>query len=184
MTPHRVAVMALDGVTPMVLAIPTQIFSPRPETPYHLTVCGLADRVATTGGLAVAVEGGLAQVRDADTVVVPGLDMGRRPLPAVVLDTLAEVHARGRRIVAICSGAFALAEAGVLDGLRGTTHWEHVDELERDFPAVQVVATCCSSTTDRCSPRAECVVESTCTSSAVTSVQPRPIRSRGGWRSP
>ncbi|MET3808229.1 transcriptional regulator GlxA family with amidase domain [Nakamurella sp. UYEF19] len=135
---HRVAVLALDGVTPMALAIPAQIFSPRPETPYRLTVCGLASQVVTMGGLTVVVDGGLADVRAADTVIVPGLDMTSRPLPAAVLDTLAEVGDRGRRVVSICNGAFALAAAGVLDGLHATTHWENIDELEKDFPAVEV----------------------------------------------
>jgi transcriptional regulator GlxA family with amidase domain len=54
-----------------------------------------------------------------------------------VLDALAEAHAEGRRVVSICTGAFALASAGVLDGLRATTHWQHLDELERSFPTVR-----------------------------------------------
>jgi transcriptional regulator GlxA family with amidase domain len=138
MTPHRVAVLALDGVTPMALAIPAQIFGTRPETSYELTMCGLTDRVATAGGLTVAVDGGLADVRKADTVIVPGLDMSRRPLPAAVLDTVAEARDRGGRVVSICNGAFVLAAAGVLDGLHATTHWENIDELERDFPDIHV----------------------------------------------
>jgi transcriptional regulator GlxA family with amidase domain len=138
MTPHKVAVLALDGVTPMALAIPAQIFAPRPETAYQLTICGLTERVATAGGLTVAVDGGLAEVRAADTVIVPGLDMSLRPLPSAVLDALAEAQDRGKRVVSICNGAFALAAAGVLDGLHATTHWENIDELEREFPAVHV----------------------------------------------
>jgi len=55
-----------------------------------------------------------------------------------VLDTLAEARNRGRRVVSICNGAFALAAAGVLDGLHATTHWEDIDELERELPAVHV----------------------------------------------
>jgi len=138
MTSHQVAVLALDGVTPMALAIPAQIFSLRPETPYEMSVCGVTSRVVTAGGLAVAVDGGLEQVLAADTVIVPGLDMGGRPLPHAVLDTLAEARDRGKRVVSICNGAFALAAAGVLDGLHATTHWENIDELEREFPAVHV----------------------------------------------
>jgi transcriptional regulator GlxA family with amidase domain len=138
MTEHRVAVLALDGVTPMALAIPAQIFGPRPETSYRLTMCAPTSRVVTAGGLTVAVDGGLAQVRAADTVIVPGLDLSLRPLPAAVLDTLAEARERGRRVVSICNGALALAEAGVLDGLHATTHWENIDELEQRFPAVHV----------------------------------------------
>jgi len=141
MTTHRVAILALDGVTPLDLAIPAQIFSTRPETPYAVTVCGLGAKVATTAGFSLDTEGGLDQVRAADTVIVPGYEPGGespvRP-PEEVIDALARARDRGRRVVSICTGAFALAEAGVLDGLHATTHWLHTDELERRFPAVTV----------------------------------------------
>ncbi|MFD7924247.1 GlxA family transcriptional regulator [Streptomyces sp. NPDC059740] len=137
MSVHRVAVLALDGVTPLDLAIPTQIFSARPETPYQMTLCGLSPQVTTTAGFALVPEGGLEQVRAADTVVVPGFEPLHRP-PDAVLAVLAEARRRGRRVVSICTGAFALAWAGLLDGLHATTHWKHVEELERGFPAVTV----------------------------------------------
>ncbi|MFJ5680842.1 GlxA family transcriptional regulator [Streptomyces sp. NPDC093097] len=137
MAAHRVAVLALDGVTPLDLAIPTQIFTTRPETPYEMTLCALGPKVATSAGFALIADGCLEQVRAADTVIVPGFEPVL-PLPDVVLDTLAEARGRGRRVVSICTGAFALAEAGVLDGLHATTHWKHIDEFERDFPAVTV----------------------------------------------
>ncbi|NKQ56944.1 helix-turn-helix domain-containing protein [Amycolatopsis sp. K13G38] len=137
MSVHRVAVLALDGVTPLDLAIPAQIFSARAETPYEMTLCGPDPMVATTAGFRLAVSGGLEQVRAADTVIVPGFEPLQRPAEAV-LDVLAEARDRGRRVVSICTGAFALAAAGVLDGLHATTHWKHIEELERDFPAVAV----------------------------------------------
>ncbi|MEU6173661.1 helix-turn-helix domain-containing protein [Streptantibioticus parmotrematis] len=137
MTVHRVAVLALDGVTPLDLAIPAQIFTARPETPYEMTLCALDAKVATTAGFALVADGGLEQVRTADTVVVPGFEP-LLPLPDAVLGALAEARDRGRRVVSICTGAFALAAAGVLDGLHATTHWRHVEELERGFPAVTV----------------------------------------------
>ncbi|MEV0263833.1 helix-turn-helix domain-containing protein [Streptomyces sp. NPDC050617] len=137
MTVHRVAVLALDGVTPLDLAIPTQIFNARPETPYEMTVCALDTKVATTAGFALVADGGMDQVRAADTVIVPGYEPLLRP-PEAVLGALAEARDRGRRVVSICTGAFALAAAGVLDGLHATTHWRHIDDLERDFPAVTV----------------------------------------------
>ncbi|KAA9166103.1 helix-turn-helix domain-containing protein [Amycolatopsis acidicola] len=137
MTVHRVAVLALDGVTPLDLAIPAQIFSARPETPYEMTVCGLGSTVATTAGFGLAAPGGLDEVRAADTVIVPGFEPLRTP-PEAVLEVLAAARDRGRRVVSICTGAFALASAGVLDGLHATTHWKHIEELERDFPAVAV----------------------------------------------
>ncbi|MGW8378976.1 helix-turn-helix domain-containing protein [Streptomyces sp. ODS28] len=148
MAVHRVAVLALDGVTPLDLAIPTQIFTARPETPYEMTLCGLAPKVATTAGFGLVADGGLEQVRSADTVIVPGFepvpsqdaapDAVPESVPEAVLDALAEARDRGRRVVSICTGAFAPAAAGVLDGLRATTHWKHIDDFERGFPAVTV----------------------------------------------
>jgi transcriptional regulator GlxA family with amidase domain len=70
-------------------------------------------------------------------VIVPGYEPHRWVPPAVV-DTLREAHTRGRRLVSVCTGAFAPAEAGVLDGRRATTHWQNTEELARDFPLVTV----------------------------------------------
>ncbi|MFY4722725.1 GlxA family transcriptional regulator [Streptomyces sp. LaBMicrA B280] len=137
MTVHHIAVLALDGVTPLDLAIPTQIFTARPETTYEMTLCALDTKVRTTAGFALVADGGLEQVRTADTVIVPGFEP-ISTLPDAVLQTLAEARDRGRRVVSICTGAFALAAAGVLDGLHATTHWQHIDDFERDFPAVMV----------------------------------------------
>jgi transcriptional regulator GlxA family with amidase domain len=137
MVVHRVAVLALDGVTPLDLAIPAQIFNARPETRYEMTVCALNSTVATTAGFALVASGGLDQVRAADTVIVPGFELPVR-LPEAALGALAEARDRGRRVVSICTGAFALAAAGVLDGLHATTHWQHIEHLERDFPGITV----------------------------------------------
>jgi transcriptional regulator GlxA family with amidase domain len=138
MSTHRVAVLALDGVIPMDLAIPAQIFAPRPETPYDLTMCAVTGQVATSGGFTLTVDGRLDQVRAADTVIVPGFESPLRTLPEDVLSVLAEARDQGRRVVSICNGTFALAAAGILDGLHATTHWQHTDDLERAFPAVHV----------------------------------------------
>ncbi|WP_405912680.1 helix-turn-helix domain-containing protein [Streptomyces sp. NBC_00963] len=137
MAVHRVAVLALDGVTPLDLAIPTQIFNARPETPYEMTLCALGAKVTTSAGFALVAGGDLEQVRAADTVIVPGFEPVIRP-PDAVLAALAEARDRGRRVVSICTGAFAPAAAGLLNGLHATTHWKHIEELERDFPAVTV----------------------------------------------
>ncbi|GAA2635189.1 GlxA family transcriptional regulator [Streptomyces axinellae] len=137
MMAHRVAVLALDGVTPLDLAIPTQIFNARPETPYEMTLCALGSKVTTTAGFTLVAAGDLERVRAADTVIVPGYEPLVRP-PEAVLEVLADARDRGRRVVSICTGAFVLAAAGVLDGLHATTHWKHIADLERDFPAVQV----------------------------------------------
>ncbi|MEV0400081.1 DJ-1/PfpI family protein [Actinoallomurus sp. NPDC050550] len=142
MTIHRVAVLALDGMAPLDLAIPLQIFGPHAETPYEVSVCGPTSSVSNTSGFALAVTGGLDVLRAADTLIVPGFGPGflprPGPVPPSVLDALAMARDRGRRVVSICTGAFALAAAGVLDGLHATTHWQYTDELVREYPAVHV----------------------------------------------
>ena len=137
MTVHRVAVLALDGVMPLDLAIPVQIFSARPDTPYEVAVCALERRVDTSGALTVLAQTDLEQAWTADTLIVPGSEPPRLPSEAV-LAGLAAAPGRGTRLVSICTGAFALAAAGVLDGLHATTHWRYIDRLVREFPAVRV----------------------------------------------
>jgi AraC family transcriptional activator FtrA len=94
--------------------------------------------VAVTAGYDMLVTDGLAALDGADTVVVPGwLPVTETPSRAV-LGALWRAHARGARMVSICSGAFALAHAGLLDGRRATAHWAHSAELATRFPSVRV----------------------------------------------
>ncbi|MDF3336888.1 helix-turn-helix domain-containing protein [Mycolicibacterium septicum] len=135
---HRIAVVALDGVTALDIAIPIDVFTIDRDVPYELKVCGTSDRVSTASGLALAVGHGLDAVVEADTVIIPGYQPVDRPVPAPVLDALVASVARGARVASICTGAFALAAAGVLDGQRATTHWQHLGELQALFPSVQI----------------------------------------------
>ncbi|CAL9646828.1 HTH-type transcriptional activator RhaS [Streptomyces sp. enrichment culture] len=129
----------MDDVLPLDLGIPAQVFIAVPGAPYELTLCGrTAGPVPTAAGFDVTVRAGLEVVRGADTVVVPGYAPHARELPADVLAALAESHARGRRLVSICTGAFALAAAGILDGLTATTHWRYAEELAARYPRVTV----------------------------------------------
>ncbi len=136
---HRVAVLVLEGVLPLDLGIPAQVFTAVPGSPYELTLCGRsAGPVPTAAGFDVTVAAGLEAMLGADTVVVPGYTPHGRPLPTVVLDALADAHRRGRRLVSVCTGAFALAAAGVLDGCAATTHWLYADDLAVRHPRVRV----------------------------------------------
>ncbi len=84
------------------------------------------------------VTDGLDALDRADTVVVPGwLPTGEPPSPAVI-EALRRAHSCGARVVSICSGVFALAHAGLLDGRRATTHWGLADELAARFPHIRV----------------------------------------------
>ena len=138
MRAHRVAILALDGVLPLDLGIPAQVFLERPGMPYRTKLCGERRKVGVESGYSLVVPGTLRDVRRADTVIVPGLVDHSRVFSDGVLDALRHVHRRGRRVVSICTGAFVLAAAGVLDGLSATTHWRDVDELARRYPRVSV----------------------------------------------
>ncbi|MEU8876064.1 helix-turn-helix domain-containing protein [Streptomyces javensis] len=139
MAPHRVAVLVLPRVLPIDLGIPTQIFNTRPNTPYELTVCGGArGSVMTSTGFTVGDTAGLPALAQADTIIVPGYWEYRRPPAPEVAAALKLAFSRGARIVSICTGAFALAAAGLLDGRTVTTHWAGADELEELYPRVRV----------------------------------------------
>ncbi|NNN30816.1 helix-turn-helix domain-containing protein [Streptomyces sp. S3(2020)] len=139
---HTVAILALDQVVPFDMAAPMQVFDwtrlPDGRSPYRIGLCAAAPEVRADGGFSLRVERGLEALADADTVVVPGCSPAAGPTPAPVLEALRRAAAAGTRIASVCVGAFVLAEAGLLDGLRATTHWVAAKELARRFPDVRV----------------------------------------------
>ena len=139
MTDHHVVVLALDTVLPFDLGIPTQIFNPRPNTPYRLTVCGRTRAgVPTSAGFSLRVLAGLDALSTADTIIVPGYANIQHTPARSVLTALRAANDRGIRIASICTGAFALAAAGLLDGRTVATHWACASQLEAQFPMVRV----------------------------------------------
>ncbi|MFB7978499.1 GlxA family transcriptional regulator [Streptomyces vinaceus] len=136
---HRVAVLALDGVLPLDLGIPTQIFKGGPRTPYEVTVCGDDEQVVTTSaGFTLGLSAGLEALAEADTIIVPGFEDFRRPPHPRVRAALKLAGRAGIRIASICTGAFAVASAGLLDGRTVTTHWASADALEELYPRLRV----------------------------------------------
>jgi transcriptional regulator GlxA family with amidase domain len=139
--PLSVAVLVLPSVVPFDLGVPVQIFGyPRPDLGarrYRMAVCGpRRGAVPTSGGFAILAHHGLDALDEAHTIVVPGIDDLDRPIPHAVCRALADAHARGARVVSICTGAFVLAAAGLLDGRRATTHWMDVPAFRARFPRV------------------------------------------------
>jgi transcriptional regulator GlxA family with amidase domain len=135
---HQVAVLALPGVLALDFGIPVHAFGTWDGGPYAVTVCTeIPGPVRVEGAPALLIEHGLEALAAADTVVVPGQ---ARPAPPSerVRAALATAAARGARMVSICTGAFVLAAAGLLDGRRATTHWQYTAALARDYPAVTV----------------------------------------------
>jgi transcriptional regulator GlxA family with amidase domain len=136
--PHRVVALVANEVVAFDLAIPAQVFG-RGRAQYAWTVCApAAGTVPTETGFDVVVPHGLEELERADTVIVPGIGDGAWPLPAVALDALRAASERGARVASICTGAFVLAAAGLLDGRRATTHWRYAGLLAREFPRVTV----------------------------------------------
>jgi transcriptional regulator GlxA family with amidase domain len=138
---HVVVVLALDGVNPFDLAIPCEVFGrvrlADGRAPYRVRVCG-ERRDVDAGAFQVRVGCGLGGLERADTIVVPGIDDTTRPPPRAIVAALRKAAARGVRIASICSGAFVLAAAGLLDGRRATTHWLAAAELARRHPEIDV----------------------------------------------
>ncbi|MEU5951539.1 helix-turn-helix domain-containing protein [Streptomyces sp. NPDC047525] len=122
-----VAVLAMPRFYALDVSIPEHVFGR--HLGYRVLVCGDAG-----GG-----SSSLAGVENADVVVVPGYADPHLPVPEEYLGALRSAVDRGARVVAVCTGVFALADAGILDGRSATTHWRHTDELRLAHPRVDVV---------------------------------------------
>lgn len=134
------AFAATDGMLHYELATACEIFTLDPsglaDPWYDVAIC--ASGPVRIGRFQVEPDAGFDRLARADTVIIPALADVDAEIPADLLDAVRAAHHAGARMVSLCTGAFVLAEAGILDGLRVTTHWAHTDALAVRYPRVRV----------------------------------------------
>ncbi len=139
---QRVAVLVMDQVAPFELGVICEVFGTDrvvdgfPAYEFHTCSPG-GKSVRTKSGWLLTPTADLAPIEDADLVAVPAYPLDS-VAPPEVLAALRRAAERGAYVLSVCSGAFLLAEAGLLDGRRATTHWKYADDLARRFPQVTV----------------------------------------------
>jgi transcriptional regulator GlxA family with amidase domain len=137
---RTVAALTHDGVANFELAVLEEVFGfQRPELGeiYRFIVCAPAGPVRTSAGFTIDQPHSLRQLVKADTVIVPSWEPDDEP-PAEVIAALQSAYKRGARVMSVCTGAFLLAAAGLLDGRRATTHWRYAQQLADRYPDITV----------------------------------------------
>jgi AraC family transcriptional activator FtrA len=142
-TRPRVVALAYDGLCTFEYGVAVELFAlPRPEMGpdwYRFATAAVEPGdLKGLGGVRVVGDGGLELLDGASVIVAPGWRGLDAPVPALLLDALRAAHARGARLMSICSGVFVLAATGLLDGRRATTHWRYADALRQRHPEIQV----------------------------------------------
>jgi len=142
--PIPVAMIIADGLSPFEFAVACEVFgydrSHLGVPWYSLAICAAEPGpVKTQIGFSIHADGTLADAARAHTVIVPPIvPPNGGPVDPRIITAIADAHGRGARLVSLCTGAFLLAEAGILGGRRATTHWSSADRLATEYPAIDV----------------------------------------------
>ena len=145
---HTVAILAYDGMSGFESGLAAEIFGMTElsamfsagiaEPWYTVKLCSETPEVRMLGGATVRTAYGLDDLAAADTLVIPSIRDVTAPTSPELVDAIRAADDRQARLVSICSGAFALAAAGVLDGRSATTHWIYVDLLQQRYPDIDI----------------------------------------------
>lgn len=145
---HSVAILAYDGMSGFESGLAAEIFGMTELSEmfsagiaqpwYSVKLCAESPEVWMLGGATVRTSYGLDDLATADTVVIPSVRDVREPPSPELVEAIRAADEREARLVSICSGAFALAAAGVLDGRSATTHWIYVDLLAQQYPDIEI----------------------------------------------
>jgi transcriptional regulator GlxA family with amidase domain len=136
---HTVALATAGHLLHFELGVAYEIFRNPPaeaSTWYDVLLCGPGS--VQVGPFSVEPDHGLERLVSADTVIVPACADFDEPPPPELLDALRAAHEAGARVASLCTGAFVLGAAGLLDGRRATTHWAHTAELSARYPLAEV----------------------------------------------
>jgi len=139
-----VVAIAYDGLCTFEFGCAVEVFGlARPEMGqgwYRFAVAAAEKGpMRAAGGITVAADGGLDLLVEAGTIIVPGWRGADAPVPSALCNALRAAHAAGARVLSLCSGAFVLAAAGLLEGKRATTHWRYFDALAARHPNLTLV---------------------------------------------
>jgi len=139
----KVVCLVLPGTAPFEFGVVCEVFGidrsamGGPSFDFHIATADPGP-VPSSLGFTMDIRDDLSIAADADLVAVPAHLIGTETIDERYLEVVRAAAARGAWVLSVCSGAFVLAQAGILDGRRATTHWMHTDRLARNYPQIDV----------------------------------------------